>query len=77
MIGTYQHCGESHLQRYVTEFDFRYNGRKLNDNERRDAALRGIEGKRLTYRRINTAAIPNRITTGRYSSKKSDMGLAG
>ena len=56
MIGTYQHCGESDLQRYVTEFDFRYNGRKLNDNERRDAALRGIEGKRLTYRRINTAA---------------------
>ena len=56
MIGTYQHCGESHLQRYVAEFDFRYNGRKLNDNERRDAALKGIEGKRLTYRRINTAA---------------------
>ena len=56
MVGTYQHCGESHLQRYVTEFDFRYNGRKLNDNERRDAALKGIEGKRLTYRRINTAA---------------------
>ena len=56
MKGVYQHCGESHLQRYVTEFDFRYNGRKLNDNERRDAALKGIEGKRLTYRRINTAA---------------------
>ncbi|MEP3889419.1 MAG: IS1595 family transposase [Hellea sp.] len=56
MIGTYQHCGESHLQRYVTEFDFRYNGRKMNDNERRDEALKGIEGKRLTYRRINKAA---------------------
>lgn len=56
MIGTYQHCGESHLQRYVTEFDFRYNGRKMNDNERRDAALKGIEGKRLTYRRTNKAA---------------------
>ncbi len=56
MIGTYQHCGESHLQRYVTEFDFRYNGRNLNDNERRDAALKGIEGKRLTYRRTNKAA---------------------
>jgi len=56
MVGTYQHCGESHLQRYVTEFDFRYNGRALNDNERRDAALRGIEGKRLTYRRTNKAA---------------------
>jgi len=56
MVGTYQHCSESHLQRYVTEFDFRYNGRKLNDNERRDAALKGIEGKRLTYRRTNKAA---------------------
>ena len=56
MVGTYQHCSETHLQRYVTEFDFRYNGRKMNDNERRDAALRGIEGKRLTYRRINKAA---------------------
>jgi len=56
MRGTYQHCGESHLQRYVTEFDFRYNGRNLNDNERRDAALRGTEGKRLTYRRTSQAA---------------------
>lgn len=56
MKGIYQHCGETHLQRYVTEFDFRYNGRKLNDNERRDAALRGIEGKRLTYRRVSQAA---------------------
>ncbi len=56
MIGTYQHCSETHLQRYVSEFDFRYNGRKLNDNERRDAALRGIEGKRLTYRRVAKAA---------------------
>ena len=56
MIGTYQHCGESHLQRYVTEFDFRYNGRKLNDNERRDKALEGISGKRLTYRRTKNAA---------------------
>jgi len=56
MIGTYQHCSESHLQRYVTEFDFRYNGRKLNDNERRDKALEGISGKRLTYRRTKNAA---------------------
>ena len=56
MRGTYQHCSESHLQRYVTEFDFRYNGRKLNDNERRDKALEGISGKRLTYRRTKNAA---------------------
>jgi len=56
MRGTYQHCSESHLKRYVTEFDFRYNGRKLNDNERRDKALKGISGKRLTYRRTKNAA---------------------
>jgi len=24
MSGVYQHCAESHLQRYVTEFGFRY-----------------------------------------------------
>ena len=23
MVGVYQHCGEQHLQRYLTEFDFR------------------------------------------------------
>ena len=56
MRGVYQHCGEQHLQRYVTEFDFRYNNRNINDNERRDKALEGIAGKRLTYRRINKTA---------------------
>ncbi len=56
MRGVYQHCGEQHLQRYVTEFNFRYNHRNDNDNERRDAALRGISGKRLTYRRTTKAA---------------------
>jgi transposase-like protein len=25
MVGTYQHCGEQHLQRYLAEFDFRAN----------------------------------------------------
>jgi hypothetical protein len=27
MRGTYQHCSEKHLHRYLTEFDFRYNNR--------------------------------------------------
>ena len=51
MKGIYQHCGEQHLQRYLTEFDFRYSNRKITDAERRDVTLKGIEGKRLTYRR--------------------------
>ena len=51
MKGVYQHCGEKHLQRYLYEFDFRYSHRKISDFERADIALKGIEGKRLTYRR--------------------------
>jgi hypothetical protein len=53
MKGVYQHCGERHLHRYVTEFDFRYSNRVrlgINDEERTDKALKGIVGKRLTYR---------------------------
>jgi transposase-like protein len=49
MTGVYQHCSEQHLKRYVSEFDFRYNNRKVSDGERADIALKGIEGKRLTY----------------------------
>jgi len=53
MKGVYQHCGERHLHRYVTEFDFRYSNRVrlgVDDEERTDRALKGIVGKRLTYR---------------------------
>jgi transposase-like protein len=52
MKGIYQHCGHNHLQRYVTEFDFRYNFRKANgydDEQRAEQLLRGVVGKRLTY----------------------------
>ena len=56
MQGVYQHCGRKHLHRYAAEFDFRYSYREArgtNDMERTDAALAGIVGKRLTYRRAN------------------------
>lgn len=56
MKGIYQHCAKKHLHRYVNEFNFRYNERKSTDMERAVAALKGIEGKRLTYRRIGIAA---------------------
>jgi transposase-like protein len=55
MIGTYQHCGEQHLQRYLNEFDFRYSNRaKLGvpDAVRAAKILKGAEGKRLTYRQV-------------------------
>jgi transposase-like protein len=59
MTGVYQHCGEQHLQRYLNEFDFRYSNRialGINDSDRTTLAIKGAEGKRLTYRRINKGA---------------------
>ena len=54
LVGTFHHVGEQHLQRYVTEFDFRWNTRTalgFNDTQRTAIALKNIGGKRLTYRR--------------------------
>jgi hypothetical protein len=54
MKGIYQHCAEKHLHRYLAEYDFRYNNRirlGVGDAERADNVLKGIRGKRLTYRR--------------------------
>jgi transposase-like protein len=56
VIGTYHHMSEAHLARYCAEFDFRYNTRIATDAERTDAALKGIVGKRLTYRRTDRLA---------------------
>lgn len=56
MKGTYKFCGEQHLQRYLNEFAFRYNNRSglgISDGERTARAMKGIEGKRLTYRPTN------------------------
>ena len=52
MKGTYQHCKEKHLHRYLAEFDFRYNHRSalgVEDGERAALAIKGADGKRLTY----------------------------
>lgn len=52
MKGVYQHCGHHHLNRYLAEFDFRYNNRVrlgVNDEQRAETLLKGVKGKRLTY----------------------------
>jgi transposase-like protein len=48
--GVYHHWSPHHLHRYLSEFDFRYNLRKFEDGERTLEALKGFEGKRLTYK---------------------------
>jgi hypothetical protein len=47
--GSFHHVSKKHLHRYCDEFSFRWNGRKLEDTMRRDAAVRGSEGKRLMF----------------------------
>ncbi len=59
ITGTYHHVSQQHLKRYLAEFDFRYNERSalgVSDAERAEKALKGIGGKRLTYRRTGQAA---------------------
>jgi transposase-like protein len=55
MRGNYQHCAEKNLHRYLAEFDFRYNTKNITDGERAVLAVRGGEGKRLTYRQPRSA----------------------
>jgi transposase-like protein len=55
VIGTYHHWSPAHMHRYLAEFDFRYSHKDITDAERSDELLKGIVGKRLTYRR--TAAL--------------------
>jgi transposase-like protein len=52
VYGTHHAISEAHLQRYVTEAEFRWNHRValgIDDNARAAAALKAIGGKRLMY----------------------------
>jgi hypothetical protein len=59
IYGTFHHVSQQHLKRYLAEFDFRYNERTalgINDAARMSKSIGGIVGKRLTYRRPDSAA---------------------
>lgn len=49
VYGSFHHISRQHLSRYLSEFDFRYNSRDVTDGERRQLAIKGAVGKRLTY----------------------------
>ena len=51
VMGTFHHVSKKHLNRYCDEFSFRWNNRKVNDGDRTVEAIKGINGKRLAYRR--------------------------
>ena len=59
ITGIYHQVSEAHLHRYLAEFDFRYNNRSklgVEDAERTERALKGLQGKRLTYHQPRQAA---------------------
>jgi transposase-like protein len=49
IIGVYHNVSREYLHRYLWQFDFLWNGRKLNDGERTVLAIRSAEGKRMMY----------------------------
>ncbi len=53
VYGTHHSISEAHLSRYLAEWDFKWNTRKIDDGERAALIAKGIEGKRLTYRPVN------------------------
>ena len=52
VVGIYHHVSVVHLPKYLAEFNFRYNSRKISDGERAVLALKGFENRRLTYKEI-------------------------
>ena len=64
IVGVNQHCGEQHLQRYRDEFTFRWNNRSklgVEDTQRACLAIRGAEGKRLTYGGLSRPKTPRQL----------------
>jgi transposase-like protein len=56
VFGTHHAISEAHLTRYLSEWDHKWNYRKVTDAERAAAAVMGAEGKRLQYRQPCEAA---------------------
>jgi transposase-like protein len=55
VYGTHHSISEAHLDRYMAEWDFKWNTRKIKDGERAALIAKGIAGKRLTYRPTHKA----------------------
>jgi transposase-like protein len=51
VFGAHHSISEAHLRRYLTEWDFKWNTRKLKDGQRAALALKGAEGIRMARAR--------------------------
>lgn len=52
IVGVYHNVSQRYLYRYLWQFDFVWNSRKLNDGERTILAIKAAEGKRLMYKSV-------------------------
>lgn len=52
IYGLYHHCSRKHLQRYASEFEFRFNTRKSNEVDRFDHAILRSANLKLTYQQL-------------------------
>jgi hypothetical protein len=50
--GTHHQVSKQHLDRYLSEFDFKYNTREMRDGERMALAVQKATGKRLLYDKV-------------------------
>jgi transposase-like protein len=50
IVGIYHNVSREYLHRYLWQYDFLWNNRKLNDGERTIAAIKQAENRRLTYK---------------------------
>jgi transposase-like protein len=50
IVGIYHNVSKEYLHRYLWQFDFLWNNRKMNDGERTAVVVQAAEGKRLMYR---------------------------
>jgi len=50
--GTHHHVSTKHLNRYLSEFDYRYSTCKLSDSARMEKLMSQTSGRRLTYRAL-------------------------
>ena len=56
IVGIYHNVSREYLHRYLWQYDFLWNNRRLNDGERTILAVKSAEGKRLAYK-----AAPNHV----------------
>ena len=56
VVGIYHHMSATHMHRYLAEFDMRYSTKTISDGERAALIVKGMVGRRLTYRRTDKLA---------------------